>query len=329
MLIDPPRATPESSEEHVRLLLPVVLAVVTTHAQAQRLSVELFEPGLISTATGELPPTFSPDGKEAYWSVSTPTYARWIVILQSKHENGRWQRPTVAPFSGQWIDADPFITEDGGRLYFLSRRPLSTPQPERGYRIWYVDRKGDGWSEPVALPASVNNGDMHYVAPVRSGAVYISGIRSDSHNQGDIYYVPFVGGTWSEPVNLGAGVNAPDIHDTTPYVAPDESYLIFSSTRPGGVGGLDLFISLREGEGWGAPKLLPEPINSRVRDFCPIASPDGQWLYFSSDRGFADRPLPGPVDYDAVQRMLGGHGNSAGDIYRTSLPELLRWARAN
>lgn len=311
------------------IVIGLVLCWNPQTVSAQTLQVELVEPGVFSTGAGELPPTFTPDGKTAYWSLSTPTYARWIVILQSLFENGRWQPPTVAPFSGQWIDADPFLDESGNRMWFLSRRPMTGTVPERGYRIWYVDRLGKGWADPVALPAHINNGDMHYVAPVRSGALYIAGIRNDSNNQGDIYRIPFVNGAWAEPVNLGATINAPNIHDTTPYVAPDESYMIYGSTRPGGVGGIDLFISFREGDVWGAPKLLPEPINSRVRDFCPIASPDGQWLYFSSDRGFADQPLDKPVDYAGVVKMMTSPGNSAGDVYRTSLTALLKWARAN
>jgi len=310
----------------IALLLTIIAG--TANAQSPALKVELVEPGVFSTAAGELPPTFSPDGKTAFWSVSTPSYARWIVILQSqKGANGSWLAPTVAPFSGQWIDADPFFTEDGKRVYFLSRRPLTGETPERGYRIWYVNREGNSWGAPVALPAEINNSDMHYVAPVRSGALYIAGIRQDSNNQGDIYKVPFANGVWQAPVNLGPTINAPNIHDTTPYVAPDESYMIYATSRQGGVGGLDLYISFHNGGVWSTPKLLPEPINSRVRDFCPIASPDGQWLYFSSDRGFADEPLKAPVNYDAVKKMLNAPGNSVGDVYRTSLPALLTWAR--
>jgi hypothetical protein len=303
------------------------LAFSASSANAQTLTVELVAPGVISTGASELPPTITPDGKTAYWSVSTPTYARWIVILQSLYEKGAWQKPTVAPFSGQWVDADPFLTESGDRLYFLSRRPIGGVDP-RGYRIWYVDKTPSGWSTPTPLPPNVNNSDMHYAAPVRSGALYIAGIRTDSNNQGDIYRVPFANGVWGDPINLGPTINAPNIHDTTPYIAPDESYMIYSTSRQGGVGGLDLFITFRDGEGWTTPKLLPEPINSRVRDFCPIASPDGKWLYFSSDRGFSDTPLTRPADFDAVQRMLTSPGNSAGDVYRTSLPDLLKWARS-
>ena len=316
----------------MKTLLFVSFAAFTVSSAAAQapLKVELVEPGIFSTQASELPPTFSPDGKTALWSVSTPSYARWIVILQSERgKNGSWLAPTVPSFSGQWIDADPFFTEDGKRVYFLSRRPMTGTAPERGYRIWYVNREGNGWSAPVALPANINNGDMHYANPVRSGALYIAGIRQDSNNQGDIYKVPFVDGAWQEPVNLGPTINAPNIHDTTPYVAPDESYMIYATSRPGGTGGLDLYISFRTGETWSTPKLLPEPINSRVRDFCPIASPDGQWLYFSSDRGFADEPLRERVkDYAGVKKLLESNGNSVGDVYRTSLPALLAWARA-
>mgnify|MGYP006202350177 CR=1 FL=1 len=75
------------------------------------------------------------------------------------------------------------------------------------------------------------------------------------------------------------------------------------------------------------PKLLPSPINSSVRDFCPIASPDGKWLYFTSDRGFSDAPLAQPKTYAQMKAAMQGPGNGVGDVYRTSLPALLEWAR--
>lgn len=301
-------------------------------AQRQEFDVELVLPGIISTGMYELPPTFSRDGGTALWSVSTPSYGRWLAILEATRHNGKWSKPKVASFSGKWIDADPFFTPDGSRLFFLSRRPLvrDAAQSESGYRIWYVDKAKNGWGTPVALPAHINNSDMHYVAPVSSGALYIAGIRADSKNQADIYYVPFENGAWLEPRNLGPIVNGADHWDTTPYVAPDESYLIFASRgRQGAVGELDLYISLRTSEGWSAPRALPQPINTRLREFCPIVSPDGEWLYFSSDRGFVGDAVPKPQTYAEMQRLLHSPGNGLGDVYRVRMSTVLEWARRN
>ena len=65
-------------------------------------------------------------------------------------------------------------------------------------------------------------------------------------------------------------------------VAPDESYLIVSSGRPGGFGQGDLYISFRDEDGdWRQPVNLGESINSEQVDFCPMVTPDGKYLFFS------------------------------------------------
>jgi hypothetical protein len=296
----------------------------------RKLGVEIFAPGVITTGAYELTTTFAKDGNTALWTVSTPAYGRWLSILESRRRNGRWSTPTVASFAGRWIDADPMFTEDGSRLFFLSRRPMSGDTPERGYRIWYVDRVANGWGTPMALPAAVNNSDMHYVMPVRSGAIYVASVRPDSRNQADVYRIPFVNGAWTEPENVGATVNSADHWDTTPYVSPDESWMIFASRgRPGQIGELDLFISFRENGAWTTPLLLPAPINGVAREYCPIVSPDGRWLYFTSERGFFDSQRSSAVPHAELRRALSEPGNGLGDVYRTSLSELLAWAREN
>ncbi len=69
-------------------------------------------------------------------------------------------------------------------------------------------------------------------------------------------------------------------HD--PFVAPDESYLIFTSTRPGGFGREDLYIGYKKVDGsWTEPKNMGKTINSSGVDFCPMLSPDGKYLFFT------------------------------------------------
>ena len=83
---------------------------------------ELFAEGIISTGEYESHPAFTPDGRTLYFVRSSPQFTNWTIYI-SHHDNGRWSVPKVAPFSGKYRDADPFITSDGKQLYFISDRP--------------------------------------------------------------------------------------------------------------------------------------------------------------------------------------------------------------
>jgi len=95
--------------------------------------------------------------------------------------------------------------------------------------------------------------------------------------------------TFSERVNLGPVVNS-SYGDFSPFIAPDGLSLYFSSTRPGGLGEFDIWVttkqtSERNPEGyWGVPVNLGAPINSEYREGAPSITVDGLTLVFSSDR---------------------------------------------
>jgi Tol biopolymer transport system component len=94
-----------------------------------------------------------------------------------------------------------------------------------------------------------------------------------------------VNGVYQEPENLGPVVNS-EHYEGDVYVAPDESYLIISIYgRDDDLGGGDLYVSFRDSDnGWSAPKNLGPNVNSSERDFCPMVTPDGKYLFFSSKR---------------------------------------------
>ena len=83
----------------------------------------LFAPGIISTGDYESHPTFTPDGREIYFFKMAPNFSRWSIFV-SRYKDGNWSQPEVAPFSGQFQDADPYITADGKHFYFISDRPV-------------------------------------------------------------------------------------------------------------------------------------------------------------------------------------------------------------
>lgn len=92
-------------------------------------------------------------------------------------------------------------------------------------------------------------------------------------------------GVYQAPENLGQVVNSEN-YEGDVYVARDESYLVVSiNGRQDSFGGADLYISFRSpDDSWTPLKNLGSEVNSDKRDFCPMVSPDGKYLFFSSKR---------------------------------------------
>lgn len=90
---------------------------------------------------------------------------------------------------------------------------------------------------------------------------------------------------WSAPVNLGAIVNSEEV-ELAPFISKDGLSLYFGSTRAGGLGGTDIWVSQRAGvnEPWGPPQNLGAPINSPFNDNGAALSLDGHRLFFNSNR---------------------------------------------
>ncbi|MDB4901286.1 MAG: translocation protein TolB [Mucilaginibacter sp.] len=93
-----------------------------------------------------------------------------MTICFSKIINGKWTKPKVVPFSGQWNDWDPFLSPDGKRLFFVSNRPLagsaSQSKLQKNSHLWYADLlQGDKWSEPHLLNTAFNLDSINNYAP--------------------------------------------------------------------------------------------------------------------------------------------------------------------
>lgn len=95
----------------------------------------------------------------------------------------------------------------------------------------------------------------------------------------------FADASWSDPVNLGAPVNSA-AGETNAALSADELSLYFVSTRAGGLGGPDIWVSRRASVGspWGIPANLGPGVNSPGLEAAPSLSIDGHLLFFSSDR---------------------------------------------
>jgi len=109
----------------------------------------LFAPGVISTGEYESHAAFSPDGGTLYFLKNTADFGHWTIV-SSHLRSGNWTAPEVVPFSGRYSDADPFVTPDGSKLYFISTRPVDG-KPKEDLDIWIVEKKGEAWGEPRNL----------------------------------------------------------------------------------------------------------------------------------------------------------------------------------
>ncbi len=253
------------------------------------LDPEPFAEGILSSiSTLQSAPTFAPDGKEVYWSTFFgPPFRLLIMVMQN--ENGRWTTPQIAPFSAEHFSFNPVFSPDGRRLYFISNRPLEKNGKPGGFNNWYVERQGAGWSEPKHHGVMVNSNDDWGVSITREGDIYFASGREGSMGATDIFRSRLVNGQYTEPKNLGVNVNT-KAREIYPFVAPDESYLLFISNRSAGeYGGIDqyfdIYISFRTRDGlWTRAKKMGDGVNSKAFETTPVVSPDGKHLFFVSQR---------------------------------------------
>jgi hypothetical protein len=273
----------------------------------------LFAPGVISTGLAERDGALAPDGSEFYF---TATFGRRGTILLARRTGAGWTGPEVVPFSGEWSDIEPAL--HGNRLYFASLRPLpGDSEPASAADIWFVERSGDGWGEPSPIGPPINtDADEFFPSFTSGGTMYFT--RGTQGGERIYRARPDGDGGFAEPELLPAEVNA----FRTQYnacIAPDESYLIFATVPPDGLGGSDYVVSFRNPDGsWARPVNAGAPLNSKAHEWAATVSPDGSTVFFHSTRSAIDVRSDPPLRYADLRAMLNepGHGNS--DIYRVS-----------
>jgi len=290
------------------------------------LNPTIFAPNEISTGDYESHPEFTPDGKTLYFLKSTPDFNFWTIVF-SRFENGKWIAPQVAPFSGQYSDADEFITGDGKRMFFISRRPVSSdisPNAAGKLDIWVMDKTaGRAWSEPKNLGLPVNSeGSEFFPTLTKNGTLYFGSGRKGGKGGIDLYRSDFVNDRYAEPENLGDAINT-EFDEFEPFIAPDESFLIFmAGGRPDGLGGFDLYISYNRDGNWTKAQNLGAPINSAADELSPKITPDGKCFFWTSTRSnFSVTPNKAFASADFF-RKLRGPGNGLGDIYYVDVSAL-------
>ena len=224
----------------------------------------------------EAPSELTPDGKTLFYTRSARDFSA-AAVRSAVWKDGAWHDQGPLPFSTTAYDSGASLPPDGGRLYFTSKRPAAGFPDE--WNIWLAERTaGGGWGAPRPLEAPVNSDKFDCCLIARAGtAVYFSSERDGTW---DIFRSAVADGRFSTPEKLPAGINSP--HGEWPsYVDPRERFLIFSSIRPDGEGGDDIYISFHRPEGWTPPRSLGPRVNTKGYEDSGILTPDGRRFLWS------------------------------------------------
>ena len=252
-----------------------------------QLAPERFAPGLVSTDAIELNAVFTPDLQEVF-------FARWVDgvpgLFHAERIRGAWtpSRPLpLFPTDRGTVAVDMMVSYDGTELVFLGTHPHPDDNGKPTGDIWRSRRVNGKWATAEVIPAPVSTGASEgYPTMVGDGSLYFTSDRPGGPGRSNLYRAQRQkDGSFASPVLVPPPIStAQGIGDV--FVAKDESYLVFSSRRPPGLGNGDLFVSFRRPDGgWGEPAHLGHGINTAFTDFCPMVTPDGKYFFFSRRHG--------------------------------------------
>ncbi len=205
--------------------------------------------------------------------------------------------------NSEYDDYAPVINENETEMIFTSRRRDGNSNQDvaddnKPYEEIFISQKENGgWSQAKAL-AEVNSA-FHESTLALSADGNTLFIYKDE-NRGDIYFSERKSNVWTEPVPLPGLINS-SYEENSVTISKDEKALFFSSNRPGGFGGLDIYSATLDSKGeWTGIKNLGAKINSNADEDGPYIDHDGKTLYFSS------KGLRGMGGYDIFKSKFDG-----------------------
>ena len=232
---------------------------------------DIFAPGIVNKEESiDLEGMFGSDMNTFYFVREGEEYAGVVKVGAFKgdevsyglavieYKNNKWQQSVVAKAA-----SEPSISPDGNMI--LSKNG-------------YIERTAEGWSEMKSLGEPFASIGIMRSAIASSGTIYF-----DTYSRAQdipLRYSRLVNGKYETPKLLGPQFSI-GRYNAHPYIAPDESYIVFDSIRDTGQGSSDLYISFREADGkWGPTINLGDKINTDASEKNPSVSPDGKFIFF-------------------------------------------------
>ncbi len=218
---------------------------------------------------------FSPDLNEYYYTISDHGFTEFDVFVIRK-KGGKWSSPRTAFFSTGYYEHGTSFSPDGRSIYFSSTRPAQVEGVLDTWHLWRSESIDGGWTEPefvdipnlrdklVSHPSLSNDGTMYFHA------------GNPDYTELSIYSSKQLDGVFQDAVKLPSAINAGNGDQVTPFISPDEAYLLFERAS-------EIHISYRERNGgWSVARPLGVAVNANGKGN-PFISPDKKFLFFAAE----------------------------------------------
>lgn len=215
-----------------------------------------FAPGIVSTTGYEYGGVFNADMSEFIFIQGDKDNKHHFITYKKNDDS--WYLHDRSPRQGQ-----PSFSPDGKIMHLGNR---------------YKERTEHGWSDIKNRTSLVSEQPIMRLSSSSNGTYYFDEFKKDF--TGDIRYSRVIDGVHEAPQLLPKHINSgKSFH---PFIAPDESYLIFDGKREGGFGDSDLYISFRQHDGtWGEVINLGDKINTGAWEAAGSVTPDGKYFFFN------------------------------------------------
>jgi hypothetical protein len=222
------------------------------------LTPQPFAPGVVSKSDWEASGVFSPNMQEFYFirdhGENTP-----IEFVVFENKGNTWRERVISPRVGS-----PFISPDG-KIMHLGRR--------------YKERTLDGWSEIKSLGSPFEDIRIMRMTSSATGTYVFD--EANPEGRGTLRFSKLVDGKREAPQPLPKEINT-GRYNAHPFIAPDESYIMWDGQRSIEGRNADIFISFRKENGsWGKAIKMGDTINTEESEGEPRVTPDGKYLFFN------------------------------------------------
>ena len=197
------------------------------------------------------------------------------------------------PINTEFSEYVPLLNSDGNVLIYTYLGENSTgslkeaklhPDEDIEYdEDVFISNKNNGnWSNPQSIGPLINTTENDAGISLSFDGQKLFIFRSTPKDNGDIYMSTLEGDTWGTPLHLPTPINS-KYWEGSASLSADEHTIYFSSERPGGFGGRDLYKSEKQSNGtWGPAVNLGPTINTKYDEDAPFIHPDGKTFFFSS-----------------------------------------------
>ncbi|MCX7696513.1 MAG: hypothetical protein N2Z72_02325 [Bacteroidales bacterium] len=265
--------------------------------------------------------------------IKQPSFMQSCAVIQSWEDIWSLFRVSKTKLIPTFVQATSYaavISPNNKELFFTSRRgDFSSDGTIEKENIFLSrwDSLNHSWTTPVLLPPPVYSKKYNTSAIGFWDNTHLLFYQDDGHGKGDIYMVERINQEWGKIEKLPYPFNSKYL-ETSLALSPDGNLVVFTSDRPGGSGGLDLWYSIKQSNGkWSEPINMGSKINTPQNEEGISFHPTKNILFFHSDghQGFGGYDVYFTLFNDGVWSTpinMGKLVNSAGDdVYFVLLPD--------